>query len=305
MITLNANRQLLRIESWDQIESIPGFRRDLDAKKLTLDSIIGSYQFKDFQKCGLGSCKQPHGKGYIVTTKQGFVTNIGKDCGKRYFSVDFTSLRKIFDRETRYQEQRETLILLLARRDELAESIKRLRTRKPFGADAVNGLLSRFVTPSDEVPRSIVDQLRKMIRTKDPVIRISRIATSEEVDQIEVATGKKLQRPYYLSESVGRMDGIEALYDENSLRRALIVDVEQPLKELVEIDIDSLNARDRSRFAKFALEIDVKLELVETLIQTASRFLKFENLKKLEVLLTKPEERKNWSRFLQQLPCPE
>lgn len=302
MITLNTNRQLLRIESWDQIECIPGFRRDLDAEKMTLDSIIGSYQFKDFQKCGLASCKQPHGKGYIVTTKEGFVTNIGKDCGKRYFSVEFTSLRKTFDKEIRYQEQREVLQLLQARRDEVAEKIQRVRTANPFGADVVQRFLSKIVTPSDEVPGSIVDQLRRMVRTRDPVIRISRIATSEEVDQIEVATGKKLPRPYFLSESVGRIDGIEALYEENSLRRALIVDVEQPLKELSDVDIASLNARDRSRFAKFALEIDTKLEMVEGLLQTAVRFLKVDNLRKLELLLDKPDEKKHWGRFLQRLP---
>jgi hypothetical protein len=44
MIRLNTEKGIVRIESWDDITSRPGFRERIDPKQAKLKAIIGSYQ---------------------------------------------------------------------------------------------------------------------------------------------------------------------------------------------------------------------------------------------------------------------
>jgi hypothetical protein len=101
MITLNSERELISVEAWADIEARPGFVKDLNPAEHTLHAIIGRYLFKNRIQCGLSDCRTPHGKGYIVVTKDGGETNIGKDCGRTYFGVDFEQLARKFDRDLR------------------------------------------------------------------------------------------------------------------------------------------------------------------------------------------------------------
>lgn len=59
MITLNHDKGLVRVESWDDIESRPGFTKEIDPKAIKLHAIIGSYVFADYVPCGLSTCHQP------------------------------------------------------------------------------------------------------------------------------------------------------------------------------------------------------------------------------------------------------
>ncbi len=78
MITLNSDKGLTLVERWDDITARPGFDGNLDPTAVELESILGSYVFRDDIICALSSCRQPHGKGYLVKAKNGRETNIGK-----------------------------------------------------------------------------------------------------------------------------------------------------------------------------------------------------------------------------------
>src|SRR3546814_4713524 len=82
MITINGEKGFVRIESWDDIESRPGFAKDIDPRSVKLKAIIGSYTFSDYIPCGLSTCHQPHGNGFLVVTVDGRETNIGRICGR-------------------------------------------------------------------------------------------------------------------------------------------------------------------------------------------------------------------------------
>src|SRR3546814_1412159 len=109
MITINGEKGFVRIESWDDIESRPGFAKDIDPRSVKLKAIIGSYTFSDYIPCGLSTCHQPHGNGFLVVTVDGRETNIGRICGKRHFSVDFVQMSRVFLKDLRAQQNREFL----------------------------------------------------------------------------------------------------------------------------------------------------------------------------------------------------
>ena len=98
MITLNIEQGLIDLDSWDDLLTRPGFIATLDPKEHELHGVIGRYHEFEKQPCGLTECRTPHLRGYVVTTKEGLLTNIGKDCGKKYFGVEFENMSRDFDR---------------------------------------------------------------------------------------------------------------------------------------------------------------------------------------------------------------
>src|SRR5580704_1957839 len=97
MITINTDKGLFRIQTWADVSTRPGFTPNLDPVAFPLKAIIGRYVFGDQVRCGLKNCHTMHNRGYIVTAASGQETNIGKDCGKTYFSVDFEHVKRQFD----------------------------------------------------------------------------------------------------------------------------------------------------------------------------------------------------------------
>ncbi|WOD14376.1 hypothetical protein [Paraburkholderia kirstenboschensis] len=127
MITLNGDKELIRVENWEAIEARPDFDGQLDPAAHELAAIIGSYLFSDYIACGLSNCRTPHGRGYLVVTKDARVTNIGKDCGARYFGVDFEDMSRQFDRDIAANENRERLWSFAFQLDTVAADVVRIR----------------------------------------------------------------------------------------------------------------------------------------------------------------------------------
>lgn len=71
MITLNCERGLVQIEDWADIESQPGFVKNLDPSAHKLKAIIGRYVFPEKIRCGLSNRHTPYAKGCIVVTEDG------------------------------------------------------------------------------------------------------------------------------------------------------------------------------------------------------------------------------------------
>jgi hypothetical protein len=136
MITLNGERGFEQIESWQQILELPGFTGDLNPEEKQLKEIIGRYIFRDKIPCGLSTCKQPHGRGYIVTTKSGDVTNIGNVCGKKHFGIQFDEFSKVFTQAVTDYQNRETIASHLFRLEGYISEIAEIRSEEK-GADWV------------------------------------------------------------------------------------------------------------------------------------------------------------------------
>src|SRR3546814_934796 len=156
MITINGEKGFVRIESWDDIESRPGFAKDIDPRSVKLKAIIGSYTFSDYIPCGLSTCHQPHGNGFLVVTVDGRETNIGRLCGKRHFSVDFVQMSRVFLKDLRAQQNREFLWELKHRLPSVTAEIDALKNQ-PYGANWIHLPISSLLGNSDSLPSSITN----------------------------------------------------------------------------------------------------------------------------------------------------
>lgn len=301
MITLNTDKGLVRIESWEDVLTRPGFTVDIDPKTVALKSIIGSYAFQTFIPCGLASCHTPHGRGYLVVTSDGRETNIGKDCGKKYFSVDFERLAKMYDRDLRTKERREALI-------QLQHQIPNLKARILTLKEGCNGAnwLHRNLTPLVEtkhgLPGALTRLIQRMVKQRNGALTRSRLATAEELDLMR-AQGQRIQPGQtYVDEPVGQLQGLAALYEENDLRTLLVT----PMKLLDTVegaDVDTLTGKDLRELANQAATLEPTLTQAEMAIAAGQRLLTQANLGQLSQFLTSKEDRRAFAGYLQRLPA--
>jgi hypothetical protein len=239
LITLNSERGLVQIENWADIEMRPGFIKDLDPSEHKLKAIIGRYVFAEKIRCGLSNCHTPHAKGYIVVTEDGHETNIGKDCGKTYFGVDFEILSANFDRDLTAAQNREALATFSFHLEELEARVQRLRN-SAHGADWVYKSARPLLVIGLGCPEEVVRRLATMIKSKSNEVTTERQATEEEVHQMEVQEARTVRRPHFVTESIGHLAGTEALYPENDLRQLLILDLETHIREFRDLEIENL-----------------------------------------------------------------
>ncbi len=301
MIVLNSQKEIVRVENWSDITERPGFSGDLDPAKHTLDSILGRYAFAEKVPCGLSNCHTPHNRGYIVATKEGRETNIGKDCGKTYFGVDFQTLSNKFDRDITEKENREKLWAFFFRSEDVAAKVAELRSGE-FGADWV---YKQCVAMQDirNVPSKIVRKVLSMAKARDSRITREREATQEEIARMEQMQGRRLPGSQFISEPLGELRGLEVLYAENNLRSTLIEDVSEKLKELNEIQIDSLTYEQLSKWSRWLGALDAILDRATDAIQSGRRFLTQENLLPLaDAADVNTEDNDRYIKFLRQYP---
>ena len=300
MITLNTNKGLVRIESWDEIEFRPGFVKDLNPSEHKLVSIIGRYIFKEKIRCGLSNCHTPHAKGYIVATTDGHETNIGKDCGKREFGVDFDTLSKKFDRDIAQKENRERLWSFNFQLEELEKRITELR-RETNGADWVNKHVSSLLNNNRGCPDEIVRRITTMVKARSNVISKQREATKQEIEDREAIENRTLPRPYYVEEQIAELTGLDALYPENDLRELLVKDLEENIKAFKETDIDKMTHEQLNYWVKWVSKVELTFERAKGIVESGNRLLSMNNLSLFLQILAKQEEVKQFRNFLRGL----
>ncbi len=296
MITLNYDQGLVRLKTWEEVKEHPGFVEKLDPKKIKLKSIIGVYALNSKNKCGLKNCRQPHQKGYLVTTDKGAVTNIGNICGISNFSVEFKSLRKTFNRDLAEKEWRERLESLKFR---LPEFNAKLAEVKKF-ASPLHAAISKLIGNIGNFPREVTDKVKQARRTGDAVLSDYRKANKQE-QAIAIETGLiKPGQQHYIQYEIGKLDSIGALSDKNNIR-TLLRPLEEALNMLDGSSIDNLTYKQLQHLNKETTGIDSKLEMIEQAFYLAKKFLRRENISQLSKLIEKNKDKSSFNTFLNTL----
>lgn len=299
MITLNTDKGLIKVESWEDVTSRPGYMPDLDPKDKKLKSVIGSYQFKEKIRCGLSNCHTPHAKGYIAATEDGYETNIGQDCGKKYFGVDFETLSRKFDRDVTEKDNRERLWSFRYRLKELEEKIDNIR--KSIGGDWVYRNLQALTNLNRGCPPGVVKRMTAMAKSRNGLLTTQRLATDEEVDDLSAIEGRAIEKPYYINEPLAEIKGLDALYPENDLRELLVKGLSSEIRSFQEKDIDQMSYSELAKWSKWLATIEVTLSTAELAVASGKRLLSPKNLEPLLAVIDPKEEAPVFRMFLASL----
>ncbi len=295
MITLNTERGLERIESWFDIESLAGFHKDVDPKAVKLSSIIGRYRLSDQVTCGLSTCHHKHFRGYVVATSDGRVTNIGKDCGKTHFGVDFETLSRTFDRELLNMERREALGVAKNRLDAYVQQIDIIKNGEK-GATWLNKQVKSLHDPINGLPNNICRRLDDMVRTQSTQLKRARHATKDEIEAMRT-TGRLSQddrrTEIIVEDDVGMLKGVAVLNVANDIRQLLIIDLGETVDRLGDIDIAAATPHELGQLAKRVAEIEPTLDRCRYIVALGIQFFERENLGQLaEIAETADDEKR-------------
>jgi hypothetical protein len=305
MITLNIERGLVRIASWDDIESVPGFTVGIDPATVKLKEIIGSYTFDAFIPCGLSTCRQPHASGFLVAAADGRVSNIGRICGKKHFDVEFTQMSRVFLAAVRAQQNREFLGELKNRLPGITAEVVAIRTEK-HGAAWINTRINQLTGKSSALPTPIINAVRQAVRRGDATLIIERAATKQEREERSAAVDVKglehLRRnvPFVVEDRVGQLDGFLALAPGNGLREILGT-IEPFLTDLAEADIENLPDKQLRELSKVGGELDANLERLRSVVAAGRRLLALHNIRQLERFATSSADNRLFAAFLGEL----
>lgn len=303
MITLNSERGFQRIESWDDILGTPGFATLVDPKTVKLKEIIGSYTFGTLIPCGLSTCQQPHANGFLVVTADGRVTNLGRICGQRHFSVAFTQMSRVFLAAVRAQNNREFLTEVKSRLPTITEEVSAIRGEQ-HGASWINTRINQLTGKSGSLPQPIVNAVREAIRRGDGVLMIERATTDEEraAASLDVKGLEHLRRSNnFRVERVGQLDGFAALASGNGLKEILGT-IEPFVATLAEANIDNLPDKQLRELSKAGGELEPNLVRLRTVVAAGRRLLVRQNIHQLSRFLVRREDIKAFDLFLRDLP---
>lgn len=291
MINLNTDHGLVHIASWDDVVGIPGYVPDLDAEKHKLKEVIGNYSLQDQVKCGLSNCHTPHNNGFVVVTESGHVTNIGKDCGQKYFGVEFTQQRRAFQDTVTERDNRERLESFRFQMDDVEQRIHDFDHREK-GAIWAYKKISALMAPGSGLPDFIRTQLIKMAKTRDPEIVVSYEMSDKEIDDLEAIEGRKLQRPQFNTRKVGDVEGLPALYPENDIRQLLVEKIKRPFEEFKDLDIYQMQRKDLKFWAKWVSGLEAAFDQLEDSLAEHGRLLTKWNIEQLGAFVRNEAEEK-------------
>ncbi|WP_299728014.1 hypothetical protein [uncultured Endozoicomonas sp.] len=301
MITLKEDKKFVKVETWTDVTEIAGYHEKLDSSDYKLKEIIGRYVFPHPVQCGLMNCRQPHNSGYIVrTTKDGIVTNIGKDCGKTIFGVEFKQLSRSFDMAVTEQSHRETIADFLFFADEYKKNIETLRQGSQ-GADAIHSKLKSLTHKNRGCPDVVVSKLNQMIRSRNPDIVIEKELSEKEILDNEAIEGRTLPRPQYREEKIATLKGFSALYPENDLRKRLIVGIWDNLNSLTNSGISLFSHNDLKYWANWCSSYEKEFDDICSIVRQGSSLISTTEISKLTVLINSHSERKLLNQFLKSI----
>lgn len=295
MIALTKEKGFREVSNWEEVFEMPGYTNSLNPKEEELKQILGKYEFLTHQKCGLSNCGTPHGKGYIVETASGKLTNIGSYCGKKHFSVEFENLSREFDRYYRDYKAREKIETFSRSINSQFAAIKNIEN--DFGSiDNTYKIQQFFKGKSKECPEIITQKLSKMVKENDPSIYLDKRLSDEEVE-LRKASGQK-NIPRYERIAIDRLTGLPFLHDYNDLRLLYAVEFKKPIEEISILDIDSLISRDLDFWSKKIGELDGTIRRIREVMQDSQDFLKSENIVKIEKIIPESSDDFNYLLFI-------
>jgi len=284
-----SKKHFLRINTWDDIYKMSGYTDSLDPKKEKLKQVINKYELPNKGKCGLSNCRTPHNIGCIVETESGRLTNLGNDCGKKYFGENFTSLSNKLSKEIDYSNKIENIKLAKLN---IAENYRKLNE---IEADWKR-IESVYRAIKSEGLDGLYDKLEQMKHSKSSIIAIQRRATKPEIELEEVRTGKDVQNPFYISDNLGDLKGLNYLTNRTKIK-TIILNNKIALERLNNFDEDKTTLKELSKMIKENEKLNDSVREAHCIITDGFKLFSADNMRQFTPLISSKRHRK-LRRFL-------
>lgn len=275
------NNDIPELASYSELQARERFHVSLafhPTEERRFESVLAPYVFPDKAPCGIASCHTPHLMGYLISTSDGLETNIGKDCGRKYFGKVFAKDRKrVEDAITRRRRIDSILVLqaqLPSMLDELAvigRDYQQLKEHKQRLLGAIG--------------EALFSHLKTRALRGEPAIVKYVPMTKAEADAHFATTNRRPgeSREWPQKEVLkATLEGL--LFMRARFQDMIITDLIQPIeriKKLTTEEISSMKSRQLASDAKWVGEVPVKIVRAKEVIDAGWRFFTAENLARL------------------------
>lgn len=267
---VDTEKKLLMIRSAVELWAIPGYRRPIDKAEVELVEIIGETSFDELYRCGLTCCRHEHLYGFVVKCGNGLITNIGQDCGKRYFGVVWGQLKARFQRQQNIERWREAIV-------KRQSGIVELRKQTAYlwlGHEQGLHLYDEMRRMLNKVLKSSADNLRVRARRNEADVRIERTLTAKEREAAAATKGAIVA-----TDLVGRINGLGAVHKYPRMKKILFSILGTQLDEFIALDVDALSIDELKRWSEWAGKVSSLLAEAKEIMKDCERFLVVSNRK--------------------------
>lgn len=271
------SNDILEISDWGEITKRASFVENVDLKNKKLHKIIGSYELKDKRTCGIISCHTAHNKGFIVVTEDNIETNIGGDCGFKYFNVNFNDMTQDFLRNLKNEQRKITLIKAFSRLKEWrnkADLLKSGEKNIDWAIKHINDIKNPLV-----VGRFSSTELKRMASISQTIVTVPRIASKKDAEIQELFDRKYAEaEEQTIDVVIGSIQHIDCLSAQHDLREIFYMSVTKVLKDLANFNPGKMASPAMSTLVLKVNAIDLNLKIAAERLDIARHFLKKENL---------------------------
>lgn len=270
-------KSIVRLSSWEEVFARPDFQRDVNPKEMTLKTILGRYEFGTKEACGLSNCHTKHQNGYLVLCSNNIETNIGHKCGKKYFGVDFEHMKKAFRKDLNVRNARINIEEKICQLDVVKKRItsilqnggnecfaKMRDYRDKSATGAIRVKLERRAKSGDEKIYQTFEPTQKEIEFEE--VRLNRRVSPDEIAAM------------ITKEQVGVIYGAKAFSSFTKIKKVLIDEIPNLIKEARDIDTASLRPDEILAWSKRLDGIEAGFEEIQRIIEDCKRFLVQGNL---------------------------
>jgi hypothetical protein len=208
-ICMNDDDAIIRVGTWEELESLSGYVSVIDESGVTLGRFRGKYAMKaqPMRPCAIKQCRTKHREGAVVSLTDGSKTNIGHRCGRKYFPDQWDTLYKEFAVRERAAQRVILFTTLRQEATEMREAVAALRPR----IDAYKKRLEDFIL---KVPRAVREELyRRAERGEINIVRVR--AQTKEEREADSVSGLRLNKAAVAEDVLGTLIGLSVLNPRN------------------------------------------------------------------------------------------
>lgn len=250
-----------------------------------LDYIVGKYGFSEKQQlqCGLNGCNHWHWHGFVIATKSGKETHCGQYCGAKAFGISWDELH------AKFKKQEET-------RDRL-QALQDIKSQ----ADADLIRCKNLYEQCEPLSKRVQSTLKQIAR--EPLL-------NDQFDFTMRSDGRifgEEERSAFMAGETGRggsnmvvlttIEGREAVKLCEKILSTLNYKVNQPLKELQNLQLEGLTPQQIKDALASLKELTSTMNEAENFVRQAVRFLDPRNLQKISLLIEQIPQRSRTERM--------
>lgn len=270
MILLSENgKTFVKISSWDDIITRPGYVEKIDPTSVKLKQILGRYNISPQQPCGIKNCGTAHNMGFLVLCEGGLETNIGRHCGKNIFGVDFQRLERVFTQDTNAQRYRQNISTF---KNAIQNFIPQIEFLKFGEKQSLYCIEKMHYQATKGFEQKTLDRLLERAKRNDGyIMRTIALVGDERRIAIEA------QSPLYREEFLTTINGLNSLLAYKTLKALVSVTFDIDLKIFLEIKEDFLDFNSLKHWNNWVNTFEVKLKKAEDIVIDCNRFLEPSN----------------------------